>query len=186
MLRYRNSPARSDRETRVSRTKAAGTGHDADMPSAAQLHADKENRKAVRRLPGILREIAEATDYETAVTIGRVKGGTIVYIPRHPSPTSWIAKLVGQEKAAAIGKALGTGFTGMNFLIPKGPYLADYRKAEIKRLSIEGVARMKIAETLGIHVRTVQMHRRKLRAEGIQLPSDGGPSKVKSKASADD
>ncbi|MCB1433210.1 MAG: helix-turn-helix domain-containing protein [Alphaproteobacteria bacterium] len=124
------------------------------------------------RLPGLLHEIEQATDRETALLVASVKGGQTVYFAFDPAPDSWLSQIVGQVKARAIGRAL-VSVKGDWILVPKGPEVFWFRRSEILRLSMQGMSRNKIAQRLGIHMRTVQCHRRRLRDEGLLLPVIG-------------
>lgn len=129
-------------------------------------------RNAVSMLPGLLKEIAQATDYSTAMAIAREKGGRRASIALHPSPKGWLSRLVGIEKALAIGKALNGGLGGMDYLIPMGPGLLMRRKSEVLRMSLEGASKSDMARELGVHVRTIQIYRMRLRDEGVIFPVD--------------
>lgn len=136
-------------------------------------------RKAVNSLSGLLREIAEVTDFNTAMEIAREKGGRKASISVRPSPRSWLSRLVGIEKAAIIGRALNGGRGGMDYLIPMGPGPLMQRKSAILSMSLDGASKPAISKALGIHVRTVQLYRMRLRDEGVIFPCDKNQSGAK-------
>jgi DNA-binding CsgD family transcriptional regulator len=116
------------------------------------------NKVSTKRKPSLLVEIADATDYETAMCIARAKGGTRCYFPVLPQKNSWITQLVGIERATLIGKALGTRM-GIELLVPMGPTKFEARQKEIMELYMQGKSVRDIALALNIHERTVQYHK---------------------------
>ena len=120
---------------------------------------------AVRRascLPGLLQEIADATDVRTALAIARAKGGQTAYFAPRPAADSWLAKLVGLDAARKIGRAL-VGSVGADLLLPSA-------KHELHRLLIaegldEGLSHRALGLRLGFHVRTIQRHAKQLAME---------------------
>lgn len=150
------------------------------MPPKAQP-ALFDEKSAVAKLPSLLREIAEATDYATAMEVARAKGGQRAFIPAHPNESgrgSWLVDVVGFNMAAKIGAAVCPAQCGMFFEVPKGVRNRDFNLSETLRMSLAGVPRMQIAGTLGIHYQTVQRYRRTLRERGL-LPPAGGTSRNK-------
>ena len=126
----------------------------------------------IHRLPGLLREIAAFTDLDTAMKVAAAKGGQRAYIPRVPRKGHWLSEAVGMEAAARIGAELCPAQTGLEFEIPKGLSLDNPNVAEVERLTLAGVPKMSIADVLGIHHRTVQKYRARLRREGRLPPYD--------------
>ena len=139
------------------------------LPSEAPVPA------RILRLPELLRDIAKATDYETAIKIARTMGGRRAYIARNPTPRSWLVRLVGMDTARKIGTALHVA-TGFELEIPLFLNTADERKRSVESLTLQGISKMKIAGLLGLHHRTIQKYRAGLRAEGRIPPiAIGGP-----------
>jgi hypothetical protein len=132
------------------------------------------------KLPNLLQEIADATDFETAIAMAKARGGVCVYIARNPSAQNWLVKLVGFDKARAIGAALGNpAGGGMNHELPMAARV-------IRRMNIESVIRRTLASgrglkdaalELGIHRHTVNIHARRMRAEGLLPPKNATGAK---------
>jgi hypothetical protein len=145
------------------------------MNSAAKKSsAEKQNKDdAIRRLPGLLREIAEATSYEVALAVARVKGGQRVYLRQNPPTDHWLSHAVGHETAIKICREICPASGGLDLDIPVGRIRLPDRKAQIEQLTLDGAGKMKIAEVTGLHYRTVQKYRSALRAEG-RIPEARG------------
>lgn len=145
------------------------------MNSAAKKSIDENQMDvAIRLLPGLLREIAEATSYEIALTVARLKGGRRVYLRNDPPADHWLSLAVGIEAATKICQAICPASGGLDIDIPKGRAIpVQARKAQIEQLTLDGAGKMKIAEVTGLHYRTVQKYRASLRAEG-RIPEARG------------
>jgi hypothetical protein len=139
----------------------------------ADHHQPDEDRKAMDRLPALLREIAEATDYATAVKVARARGGRRAYIPTRPKEDHWLVEAVGFEAARKIGEALCPACGGLEFEIPVGTHDTTANTAsQVERLTLSGLSKRATAEAMGLHHRTVQKYRSRLRAEG-RIPALG-------------
>lgn len=130
----------------------------------------------MRRLPGLLREIADATDLATALAIAHAKGGQRVYVATFPDQANWLSELVGLAAARRIGATLCPAQGGLDLDIPIGSSKCDDRKAEVEKLTLAGIGKMKIAEAMGLHYRTIQRYRSALRAEG-RIPEPNGQAR---------
>lgn len=117
-------------------------------------------------LPSLLREIAKATDEETALIVAKLKGGQRAYFARKPKADNWLVKAVGMEKAAAIGQTLGSNI-GLAILVPKGPQIYNERRAKIEAMILDGDTITEICSAVGVHERTVGLHRKRLRDQGL-------------------
>ncbi len=111
-------------------------------------------------LPGILTEIAAATSAQAALKIAAAHGGTRVYIPAAPSATHWLSQLVGHGDALAIGAALVAAQGGLDLLIPMNPGPKAQAWRRIKTMIDEKVPVPQIARACGVHMRTVQLHKK--------------------------
>ncbi|AZV80378.1 helix-turn-helix domain-containing protein [Parasedimentitalea marina] len=81
------------------------------------------------------------------------RGGRQIYIPKTPTPNGALAKIVGEENAAAIIKLLGSG----NVIIPTGNYGGETgRRQRIAALLDQGMSHAEIAAEVDVHVRTVE------------------------------
>lgn len=145
------------------------------MTSAAKKSIDEnQTDDAIRRLPGLLREIAEASNYDAALTVARVKGGQRVYLRLNPPTDHWLSRAVGHAAAIKICSAVCPASGGLDIDIPMGRAIpVQARKAQIEQLTLDGAGKMKIAEITGLHYRTVQKYRTALRAEG-RIPEARG------------
>lgn len=141
--------------------------------AAKKSSAAKQKEDAIRRLPGLLREIAEATSYEVALAVARVKGGQRVYLRLNPPADHWLSRAVGQATAIKICHAICPASGGLDLDIPMGKMRGPDRKVQIEQLTLDGAGKMKIAEVTGLHYRTVQKYRTALRAEG-RIPEARG------------
>lgn len=108
-------------------------------------------------LPAILAEIAEAAGFDAAMLIAAAKGGTRAYFPAFPEPDHWLTKLVGDDRARAIGTALAPGRSGIELEVPMGPSLSQAKRWRmIIDMSAEGQSKPAIARAAGVHHKTVQ------------------------------
>lgn len=116
-------------------------------------------------LPGILAQIAEATDEDAAILVARANGGRRVYIPRREGlkPGHWLVDAVGMDKAGKIADALGGGHIDL----PLGP--AGTRARTWRTIAEATRAGRSIAQTArlaGVDDATVSRHRAKLKSGG--------------------
>lgn len=139
-------------------------------PELGKLYEQWE-KGAIYRLPPLLRRIADATDYAAAIAVARASGGRRIFISNNPGEGDWLVEAVGLDKARAIASALNPARCGMYYDIPVGPGLMELRRAEVLRMSLAGESKMRIAAHLGIHHRTVQHWRARLRDEGFPIPT---------------
>lgn len=104
-------------------------------------------------LPGVLREVAEATDLSTALTLAAELGGSRIFVPRDPRPGSKLVDAVGIDAARAIAALYPTE----NIDVPLGPLASHGRlQREILRLAEDGLSNQEIARRLHCHHRTVR------------------------------
>lgn len=103
-------------------------------------------------LNGILAEIAEVTDIETAMRLAARFGGTHIEIPKKPSDKSPLTQAVGLEAAKIISKKLGHG----RLLIPMGPARGEAaRRMQVAKMLDKGESVTIAARSAGVHERTV-------------------------------
>lgn len=116
-------------------------------------------------LPALLAEIAEAAGLPAALKIADARGGTRVHFPARAPDGHWLPELVGREAADKICRLYHTtGHGGVEQLVPLGPkgfYARARRMAE--QLTRDGVSREEVARRLGVHIRSVQRYRGRLR-----------------------
>jgi hypothetical protein len=116
-------------------------------------------------LPGILAEIAEATDVETARKVALRFGGRRMKLPARPRESTPLAKAVGLPAARAIVDALGHG----EHLIPFGPFGGpSARRRQVAAVIHQGGSVAEAARTGGVHERTAW--RVKARMKDAPLP----------------
>lgn len=113
-------------------------------------------------LPGILADIAEITDAETALAIAQSHGGIRVSIPPRAEDGHWLTELLGFDVADRICKGLavidGDGkLKGVQReVIPLGP--ASVLKAARRRAAdalSAGKSARDAAQISGLHERTI-------------------------------
>lgn len=116
-------------------------------------------------LLGILAEIAEATDVETARKVALRFGGRRIKLPARPRESTPLAKAVGLPAARAIVDALGHG----EHLIPFGPYGGpSARRRQAATVIHKGGSVAEAAVSAGVHERTAW--RVKARMKDTALP----------------
>jgi len=119
-------------------------------------------------LHGILREIADVAGLPAALAIAHEKGGTRVHFPARAGDAHWLPRLVGREAADKLcAHFRSTADGGIYLLVPLGPknFYARARRRCVE-LTEAGKTREEVARELGIHMRTVQRHRARMRDEG--------------------
>jgi hypothetical protein len=95
-------------------------------------------------------------------------GGTRLYVPVRPSSKDRIVKIVGMKAAQILANEIG----GIKIYVPMGannPYLI--KQDHIALFSLAKISAPVIAIILGMGERSVYFVRRKLRDDGIDLPS---------------
>ncbi|WP_210332650.1 helix-turn-helix domain-containing protein [Methylosinus sp. H3A] len=128
-------------------------------------------------LPGILREIADVAGLSAALAIADKKGGARTFFPARAPDGHWLPQLVGREAADKIctyfrrrdrtdGVERASLDAGTYMLIPLGPknFYAKARRRAVE-LTAEGWSREEVARRLGIHIRSVQRYRGRMRDE---------------------
>jgi hypothetical protein len=95
-------------------------------------------------LPGVLREIAEVTDVETALAVARTFGGKRLFIPKEIELDHPLIQAIGIEPAWQISRRLG----GDRHIIPSAVHLI--RCKEARRLKALGFTNDEIGAQLGI------------------------------------
>lgn len=114
------------------------------------------------RLPQTLQEIARVAGVPAALALSRDKGGSVVYIPADPADDHWLIGCVGAEAARAIAAEFGN----CRVLIPLAGNRFYARAARAAALMIEeGASTSETARQLGIHVRTVFRHKKRMRSD---------------------
>lgn len=114
----------------------------------------------VTPLPQTLADIARVAGVPAALALSREKGGAVVYIPVAPGEDHWLVKCVGLEAARAIAAEFGN----CRILIPLAGNRFYARAARAAAQMIEeGSSTSETARQLGIHVRTVFRHKRRMR-----------------------
>lgn len=103
-------------------------------------------------------------------------GGGRVYIPRRAhgfGPSQLVEALGGMESAAPIIEKLAPLYGGMNVDIPlHRSSLAARRRRTIEEALIRGEeSNGQIARRLGVHERTIYIHRRRLKDAGLLEPA---------------
>lgn len=113
-----------------------------------------------RDLIGVLGEIAEATDVATALNVAAHYGGTRMFLPAAPEAHHALARVVGVGPARAIAARLGAGTSGLDILIPLGPFSQVRARLHLRQKLIDqGLPKEKIARMTGCSARAVQMQR---------------------------
>ena len=103
-------------------------------------------------LPGVLREVAQATGLGAALKLAGEFGGTEIWVPEKMTPDHRLARALGIDAAAAVVALYGMG----HLLVPLGP-LADAgrKRREIMAMIEKSRPAAEIARVLRCHVRTV-------------------------------
>jgi len=111
-------------------------------------------------LKGILAEIAELIDEQTALKVAAAKGGTRAYFSTNPRQDHWLSQAVGQENATIIANHIAMGSKGVEILIPMGPNATTIAKwQKIRQMLEQGYSKSAIALAVGVHEKTVQNHK---------------------------
>lgn len=125
----------------------------------------------------VLEQIANITSVEIAEQLAKVYGGIRLYIPKTPTPSNPIVKLIGMDNVLLIVKHIGHG----DYNIPMGDYRGIRAKAKlIKRLIKQGYEVRIIALMADCCERTVWLHKQKLNKPVMvqcKLPFLNMPSK---------
>jgi hypothetical protein len=108
-------------------------------------------------LPGLLSEIANLIDVDTALRVAQAKGGLLAIFARNPSPQNWLVKAVGMEKARRIGQYVCEDTSYERLPVPMGINASRGMKwRRVKQLKYEGYPRQQIAKLTGMDHKTVQ------------------------------
>lgn len=111
------------------------------------------------KLPGLLAEIAAAAGLDAALAVAQAKGGRNAYFPARPESDHWLSRLVGHDRALAIGAAVAPARSGIEMLVPIGQsFHHAQRQRAVLEMSAAGMSAPAIASELGMHVRTVKKH----------------------------
>lgn len=118
-------------------------------------------------LPALLAEIAEVAGLPAALAIAEAKGGINAHFPAHAPDGHWLVECVGRKRADRLCAHFRTtrqSGAGVTLLVPLGPrnFYARARRRAME-LTEEGASREEVAQQLGVHVRTIQRHRGRLR-----------------------
>ncbi|MFN3990035.1 MAG: hypothetical protein ACK4IS_07235 [Erythrobacter sp.] len=116
-------------------------------------------------LPQVLADIAMIAGEEAARRVAEAVGGTRVYIPPHPGPDHWLAKLLGLEAARKIADHFTAGVGGARVDIPLGDsgFIAG-QQARIDAMILAGRSERDIALACGYTERSVRRRRARLKA----------------------
>jgi hypothetical protein len=109
-------------------------------------------------LTGVLAEIADVLDRETALKIAAARGGTRVYLSPRPG-RGWLVDCIGLEQAQKLCKEL-VGNIGMYVTLPVGPQGQYHqtirsRERQVVELLETGLSPRKVALKLNISARNV-------------------------------
>ncbi|MCR9218947.1 MAG: helix-turn-helix domain-containing protein [Alphaproteobacteria bacterium] len=128
-------------------------------------------------LPGILAEIAAATDERTAVKVALRFGGQTVKLPATPRETTPLARAVGLEAARRIVSAIGHGV----HTVPMGAFGGpSARRRTAAAVIARGGSAAEAAKAAGVHERTAWRVKARLREaplplfDGLDGRSDSG------------
>lgn len=115
-------------------------------------------------LPGLLRDVADAFDEETALRLARELGGRYVYLPRAARRDHPVARAVGVQVLRFL---IERHDELARIVIPKGPDQDRRLRARlIAEMTRAGRTADEIAAATGVHVRTVHQWRARLAAAG--------------------
>lgn len=117
-------------------------------------------------LPGILAEIAAATDETVASKIAMRFGGQTIKLPARPRETSPIVQCVGMAAANRIVEAIGHG----NVTIPMAHLRGQGgRRHAAAQMLAKGASISTTAKTVDIHERTVSLIKARNKARRLPL-----------------
>jgi hypothetical protein len=124
-------------------------------------------------LPALLAEIAEVAGLKAALAMAEARGGSRVYIPRHPGPGHWLTVAVGAVAARKIADHFAAGSAGIEIELPVGPHGTYVRQQRARRARMhalvkDGVSIDRIAREVGIDRSNVKRFKRKLREDDGQ------------------
>lgn len=116
-------------------------------------------------LPSVLNDIAMIAGEEAARRVADAVGGTLVYLPPHPGPDHWLAKLIGIEAARKIADHFTAGVGPRRLEIPLGDvgFLAS-TQARCDAMLLAGRSERDIALALRYTIRGVRKRRARLKA----------------------
>ena len=137
-----------------------------------ELHREDE---AIARLPETLREIAEVVGLEATNKLVEARGGTKVYFPVAAGDDHWLVECVGREAAdklcshfcADLPSDAEQSLHGADIVLPVG-FTSSRAKARRRAMDVllGGGTNSQAARASGLHVRTVELIRAKMRREG--------------------
>lgn len=120
-------------------------------------------------LPMILRQIAEASSLEAAMSLAAVKGGTRIYVPRHLPEDHWLIGCMGKAGAEALARLYG----GEDIVLPADPRRGQRARVRAIRRGIEqGAAADEVALACNVTRRQIFWHKAKMRASGNRRQKD--------------
>ena len=112
---------------------------------------------AVPHLPQLLRDLADATDQDTAHKLAETWGGRRLYVPKQP--TAKLVDVLGRAAAAWLCRTYG----GARIMVPMGPTKRAARhSSRIAELIKADLSVTEIAALVGVSERTVERHRSRL------------------------
>lgn len=122
-------------------------------------------------LPGILGEIEEALDRETALALQRLFPGQRIYLPtpQRVADTNEIVQALGRERAVRMLEAIHS--TGIYVCIPL--YVTcplKMRARRIREMVLAGASVREVARACLVTERNVHRHKTMLRQQGFDVP----------------
>lgn len=116
--------------------------------------------------PQKLREIAEASTPETALSLAAEYGGVPVYIPKHPDETSKLISTVGLHALRQLAVMYG----GDWLTVPRGVALGEGKKAIVLALLRDGLSLRQTAIRAKVSLRYVARLAALVREDQQQMP----------------
>lgn len=117
-------------------------------------------------LPGILAEIAAATDEAVAAKVALRFGGQTIKLPAKPRETSPLVRCVGMADARRIVEAIGHGQVTIPMAHLRGQ---GARRRAAAKLIAEGRSISQVARTADMHERTVSLIKQRMKRGRLPL-----------------
>ncbi len=116
--------------------------------------------------PPLLNEIADVIGAHATLKLVEARGGSLTYIPATAPDGHWLVGAIGRDAADKLCAHFRTGCGGMDIMMPLGSLsITMKRRQAAEQMTREGVSRSDVARRLGIHTRTVQRYRARMRDE---------------------
>ncbi|MBY6243997.1 hypothetical protein [Methylosinus sp. Sm6] len=111
-------------------------------------------------LPLILRQIAEASSLDAAMSLAAAKGGTRIYVPRRLTDDHWLIACMGRDGARALAQLYG----GEDIVLPADPRRGQHARVRaIRRGIAKGEAADEIAQACNVTRRQIFWHKARMR-----------------------